>query len=238
MTATEPQSLPPALPPARSPRASWFQFSLRVVLLLTAAIAVWTAGIVNRREIPPLKQRIELMRPLARELVIQDPLKIAVVKCEELWYDENEWEVYLPEGNYVLAVATQGIDGQGTPLVNQSASLTGGRFRLALTQQRTDRGWRVSVTKDGSELLVAEESTSWHPGHGSVGGGQFATSAQADSASKVELFRRRFTRPVPGKNNTTSYQTPAGPCEGVMLWIEREKAPATEAIPPSKPATP
>src|SRR5690349_19745637 len=96
-------------PPQPAARNRW-QFSLRTILLIMAAVGVWTAVLINRREIPLLTQRITSMRPLARELVVKDESKIAVVKCEETWYDENEWLIYLPSDNYQLSLATQQID--------------------------------------------------------------------------------------------------------------------------------
>lgn len=201
-------------PPAR--RSQW-QFSLRLILLLMAAVGVWTAEIANRRAMGPLQQRIKAMRPLARELTITDPEKIAVVKCEELWYDDNEWEIYLPDGEYRLALATREVGQQDVVLPPyQSAPLPAGKFRLSLLQEKTATGWRVDVLKDGALLLTAEEPAEWYPAHGSSGGGQFSLAEQLPPNFPVVLFRRRFSRPV----SATTSQTPAGPCEGVLLWIE------------------
>ena len=61
-----------------------------------AAIAVWMTCFLNRRQNARLEARIQALLPLVHELVIDDPAKIAVVKLEEYWYDENRWEVYLP----------------------------------------------------------------------------------------------------------------------------------------------
>src|SRR5215468_248973 len=72
--------------------------------LLMAAIAVWMAYFVNRRHNAALEARIKTMVPLAHELIIDDPKKIAVVRMEEYWYDENRWDLYLPEGRYRLCV--------------------------------------------------------------------------------------------------------------------------------------
>jgi len=208
-TLVKPMQLPP-------PPRSRFQFSLRIILLVTAVVAVWTAEIVNRREIPFLQRRIAAMRPIARELSIKDPAKIAVVKCEELWYDENEWDVYLPEGKFELKVATQEIDDRNQPAEYKSVFLPSGQFRLAITQQKTDTGWRVSVTKDDQEILTADEPPEWYPASGSSGGGNFSVSETLEETTPVVLFRRRFTRPL----NKTSNQVPKDPCEGVLLWIE------------------
>ena len=74
-------------------RKPW-QFGLRSIFLVTAAIAVWAAVFANNRENAMLESRIASLRPLARELVVDDPTQIAVVKLDELWYDENIWDVH------------------------------------------------------------------------------------------------------------------------------------------------
>jgi hypothetical protein len=162
------------------------------------------------------------MRPLARELVVKDQNKIAVVKCEETWYDENEWEVYLPSDGYQLSLATQEIDQNNTttPAPSKSVPLPAGRFRLALTQESHNGGWQVRVTKDGEELIAVDEPLAWYPSAGSVGGGNYTTSQQFKPTEDVLLFHRRFSKIVQTGTNTTTSQTPKTPSEGVALWIE------------------
>ena len=53
------------------------QWSIRTLLLLTAAVAVWVAFFKMRREVPPLEARIAAMRALARELIVEDEQKMA-----------------------------------------------------------------------------------------------------------------------------------------------------------------
>lgn len=207
---------------ASAGKSSRWQFSLRLLLLLMAAVGVWTAEIVNRREIPLLARRITAMRPIARELNIVDATKPAIVKREELWYDENEWDVYLPGDRFQLALATQDIDIGGLAEAIRRIQLPAGRFRLAILQDKTETGWRVRVMKDGEELLAVDEPAEWYPSHGSSGGGHFSVTQQPDPQQPIELFRRRFSRPI----NKTSSQTPKGPCEGVLLWIERNDDPS------------
>jgi len=209
-------NVPASAEPARPRRSKW-QFSLRIILLLMAAVGVWTAEISNRRVIPTLEQRIAAMRPLARELIINDPAQIAVVRCEEHWYDDNEWEVYLPEGDFRLALATRDIAQQDLAPPVKSVNLPSGKFRLSIAQEKTASGWKVQVLRDGQEILAAEEPAEWYPAQGSSGGGHYDTIAQFPTTEAVVLFRRRFSRPI----NANSSQTPSVPCEGVLLWIEQ-----------------
>jgi hypothetical protein len=209
----EPGNAAPAL--ERSGRNRW-QFGLRTVFLLMAAIAVWMAYVINRREIATLEARIKAMQPLAHELIVDDPTKIAAVKLAEYWYDENRWDVYLPGGRYRLCLATRGVDDNGLAPVVKSRAITAGRHRLALEQQKENDAWRVAVTLDGAVALAAAEPKEWDPGTGSSGGGQYSLSEQFRVDQPTVLFRRRFMR----KDATGLMTTPPGPTEGILLWIE------------------
>ncbi|MFO0892382.1 MAG: hypothetical protein U0790_24985 [Isosphaeraceae bacterium] len=197
---------------------------MRTLFLLVAAIAVWLTSFVNRRQNAFLRGRIEVLQPLAHELLINDPRKIAVVKLEEYWYDDNSWDIHLPPGAYRLCLATREIDS-GLASARARAPLPAGRHRIALDQQR-DKGmdnWRVTVTLDGTKVLDVIEPKDWDPGRGSSGGGQYAISQQFAADQPLVLFRRRFDRPVgqgPGQS-----ATPQGPCEGILLWIEPTRDP-------------
>src|SRR4051812_6583864 len=95
-------------------RKRWrWQFGLRSLILMTAALAAWLTVFVNRRFNETLESRIQVMRPLAHVLEIDDPSKVAIVRLEEYWYDDHRWEVYLPAGQYQVCLATREIDNNG-----------------------------------------------------------------------------------------------------------------------------
>lgn len=203
--------------PRTAPRKAFVQVSLRTLLLLTAAVGVWVAYFKNRHDTADLAQKITSMRPLARELFVDDPSRIAVVKQEERWYDQNDWKVYLPPGEYRLCLATQNIDEKELAPINQSVSIDPGTHDLALEQTRIqDKAWRIVVMVDGEEVLRVEEPAGWNAGHGSSGGGQFSNSTQLPAHEPVVLFRRRFMVPT----SPSGYAAPMGPCNGLLLWIE------------------
>lgn len=209
--------------PTNAPsRRRFRQISLRTLLLLTAAVAVWVAHLKNRHDNQILAKQIEAMWPLAHELVIEDPSQIAVVKQDERWYDQNDWKVYLPEGNYRLCVATREITENGSPPATKSTPLSAGTYHLAIKQKRDEsKDWRVSIAVDGEEVLGVQEPAAWDAGHGSSGGGQYSSCTQFPPDQPVVLFRRRFTvETAPG-----SYSTPQGPTNGILLWIERAGQP-------------
>lgn len=214
---------PAGKPPVAKPKR--WQIGLRTLFLMTAVIAVWMTVLINREQNKTLEARIKTMRPLAHELVVDDPNQIAVVKQEELWYDENRWDIHLPDGQYRLCVATRDIDQSGLAPVAKSERIEAGRHELELTQRWTSTGWQVNVIQEGATRLTVEEPKEWDPGSGSSGGGQFSLSTQWPAGPPVVLFRRRFTRP----DARGQMRTPIGPCEGILLWIETVSFPSRKS---------
>jgi hypothetical protein len=210
-----------ALTETQPKRPKW-QIGLQSMFLLVTAVAVWTVYFSNRSAIRHLEERIESMRPLARELVVKDGEQFAIVKLEQHWYDENLWSVYIPTGEFRLCLATRDVDDTGFPPAFSSAPLAPGRHVLELDELSQDsasgnQNWRVAVQCDGHEILSAKEPKEWYPAVGSSGGGQFDTMDQQPADKPLVLFRRRFTQPGPGGRSTT----PSGPADGIMLWIEQ-----------------
>lgn len=205
-------------------RRRW-QVGIRTLVLLTAAFAVYLAYYLNSSENQRLEARINAMRPLAHELLIDNPKKAAVVQKEPLWYDDNEWEVYLPKGQYRLCLATRAIDREAFPPVKESAILAAGRHRIALEQERGEKTHHVFVTEGGRRLLTVEEPKAWDPSSGSEGAGGYSVSEQLAPDKPFSLFRRRFMGPRDAKGMS---QTPNGPTNGIMLWIEPVPGPKSK----------
>lgn len=209
--------------PAGAPggRNRW-QVGIRTLVLLTAACAVWLTFFVNRWHNARLESRIRAMHPLAHELMVDDETKIAVVKLEEMWMDENQWDLHLPVRGYRLCMATREIDRLGYPSVLKSAPLKPGRHRLVLVQERDTTTYHLSVRCDDAMLVNADEPAEWNPNKGSEGGGDFSQSEQMAADKPFVLYRKRFMKPD-GKPGYSS--TPSGPTEGLMIWIEPVPAP-------------
>jgi hypothetical protein len=212
----EPGTDTPAM--ARPGRRRW-QVGLRSLFLLMAAIAVWMAYFINLRHNATLRTRIAAMIPIAHELVIEDASKIAAVKLEPYWYDENRWGIYLPDASFRLCIATRGVDEKGLAEVVKSAPIGGGRHQLELETTKADDVWRVRALWDAKELLAVEEPKDWKPGGGSIGGGYFSVGEQISPDQPAVLFRRRFLR-----KERTGVAPTSGPTEGILLWIERADA--------------
>lgn len=217
--ATEPTAHPAVHVEPPTKRRGLLQLRLRTLFLLTAAVGVWVAVFSHRQRNQFLNQRIAAMRPVARELMVLDPSQIAVVNKEQLWYDENRWEVYLPEGtNYRICLATREIDQQGLAPVVTSAPLAAGKHLLELHQERRDEDWTLRLTGDDANLLAVDEPKAWNPGHGSSGGAAFSQSTQMPADQPAVLFRRRFSQST---GTGGSSQTPTGPTDGILIWTER-----------------
>jgi hypothetical protein len=207
-----------AAPQPQSKRGRWrWQFGLRSLILLTATMAVWLAVFVNRHFNATLETRIQAMRPLAHVLEIDDPNKFAIVRLEEYWYDDHRWDLYLPEGQYQLCLATREIDDTGLAPVVKRSPIAAGRHQLSLEQQRNGDAWHVNVGWDGQELLAVDEPNEWDAAIGSSGGSEVGDSEQQPASQPLIVFRRRFTKEI--ANGQIS--SPIGPAEGILLWIEK-----------------
>ena len=137
-----------------------------------------------------------MIAPLAHELIVDNPKQIAIVKLEEYWFDDNRWEIYLPDGRYRLCLATRGIDDDrfGFPVVVKTTSLTSGRHHLALEQKLDKDTWRITALWDEAKLLAVEEPKDWNIRFGWSGGARYSRSEQLSSEKPAILIRRRFTR--------------------------------------------
>jgi hypothetical protein len=205
---------------SRPGRRRW-QVGLPTLLLLMAAIAVWMAYLINRRQNARLEARIRASVPLVHELVIHDPAKIAVVKLEEYWHDENRWDVYLPDGPYRLCLATRGIDDQGLAPVVTSRPIEAGRRLVALEDRVDGDVRRVTVAVDGNERLTVEEPEQRGPRPSSSTNVVGSSSQQLPADLPAEVFRRRYRRQDAKGRLISSH----GWADGILLWIERTPGP-------------
>ena len=213
--------LAPATPNVNSTRRRWWQFGITTLFLVTTVIAVWFSHFLNLREIALLETRIKSTRPLAHELIIEDVNKVAAVKLDEVWNNDDRWNIYLPDGNYQLCLATRGVAEKGLASLAKKVPISAGKHRIMLNQEtisaKADSGWRLTVESDGTPLVTVDESAEWGASGSSMGGGAFGSCSQVEPEKPIILYRRRF-----GQNNGTGqWNTPAGPTEGILLWIER-----------------
>jgi hypothetical protein len=205
----------PATPTEQRHRRRW-QVGLRSLVLIMAAISVWIAFFINRRQNALLRERIHAMHLIARELVINDDQRIAVVSLEKMWSDQDQWDIYLPHRDYQLCIGTRRIGPEGTPREFTAKPLKPGRHRIALVQQKRDKDWQVVVMVDDSEFLSVREPAQWGDVSSSFGGDQLSTSQQFAADQQVILFGRLFM----ADDVPASVRNPSGPMNGIMLWLE------------------
>lgn len=198
----------------RPGRNRW-QVGLLTLCLLVVTVAVWTAFVVNRRQNALLEAKIAVMRPLARELAIDDPGQIAIVKLEALWMGENQWDLYLPDGKYRLCLATHEIGMTGLPPIVKSSPLEAGRHQIALEQKKDSAGCQVTVRWDGTGQFSTREPKEWDTGESSTTEGGYTTSTQMPTNKPAILLRTWFMTPEQRSVPPTS------PSDGILLWIER-----------------
>jgi hypothetical protein len=205
-------------------------------MLFTAASAVWMTYLLNRHYNASLVARIPTMRPFARELVVTDETKAAVVKLEELWPDDDHWDVYLPPGQYRLCLATRGIGHNGVAPVVASQPVEPGRHTIGLALRKGKSGWHVEASCDGATLLTADETLKWNPTKCFSEDGDFAISTMLPASELIILQGGLFHDVQPGPASEPIHFmgagplglaggdvlsiNPSGPAEGIRLWIE------------------
>ncbi len=221
------------MPPRRS-RWRW-QWSLTTLLLLTAAIAAWTAWFQVRRESDKLRREIGSMEELSRRFKVDDPMQFAVVEKTEMWYDDDRWDVYLPEGSgYVLKLVTRDIYEKGYPEAGWEQPITPGRHEIMWIIEKASGSAppRVVVSVDGRPVIEVTEDTQWVNQSSSwSGSGSYDRVKQFPVTQPLELQRRRFAKPQPGGSWSINSEEPA---LGALMWIEKTSE-SSVATPPESP---
>ncbi len=184
------------------------------MLLLTAVVAVWVAYFSLHRQTFRLEQEIAWMREWDGELVIEDTEQIAVVMLPQMWIDEARWETHLPEGEYIMRLATREIGDQGVAPAAEETLVNSGEHRIELLQSDEGGRRRIMVIVDDRPVLKTTVASDWDPRRGYVGGGNFAICEQLPAHEPVVLFRRRF---LPQSGPLTSNVL----ASGLLIWIER-----------------
>ncbi|MBC8356205.1 MAG: hypothetical protein H8E66_29865 [Planctomycetes bacterium] len=210
-------------------RGKFLQWNIATLLLLMAAVGVWTSYFRMVSEAKRMTAELESLIRLARELMIDDSTQYAIVERHEQWHDDHSWEVHLPEGSrYRLKLATRQIGMKfavrrvvtdNLPETDHSVELTSGRHVISLEKRYSIEEPYARVLVDGKPGVESRESTEWKPQGGSTWGGSFKQSTQQPTDQPLELIRIRFQ--VRRPNGTTGL--PTEPHNGIVVWIERKK---------------
>lgn len=193
------------------------QWNLRTLLLLTAAVAVWAGYISFHQQCASLEQEISPLRRMARSLIIEDRRQFAVVNLQELWSDEDRWDIHLPDGVYAIRMATREITEEGLAPVVEEATISAGRHRIEFRRSDDEDGEGFTVLVDGQQSIKANEEPDWRSDNGFHYSAEFEDCTQLPPSEPAILFRGRFS--VQQEDGVTTI--PETPTNGILLWIER-----------------
>jgi hypothetical protein len=201
-----------------------FQFSLRKLLLVIAAVVVVASHGLTSYRLWKAERELRTLQIRQGILVVEDETKIQVVRVDLQQPMTWRWRVYLPPGrNYVVAYETGDIQQNGFPAVGASMGLYPGERTITAKIQRDERGdWTLLVyvnddSRAKSELPNAPDR--WPElSHGT----RFSAtvSKSFDSSRPAELLRLRAS--VLGKPGITPEPPPEG-ADGVLIWLDDEK---------------
>ncbi len=206
------------------------QFSLLSILLLTVAIAVWLAYRRTLQETAQMRRELPGLREVARELIVADPERYAVVQHHQNWMVDFRWRVHLPQGRpYTLSLETHKISPNNSGSFSGSVSsgpaaetceIDPGEHELELQKnRREDQSWQVLVLVDGEVVMEKTLPEEWEPSMGSAGGSRVSGSVQQDIEQPLILFHRRFVI----IDDKGIRRTPSYPSNGIALWIDAQQ---------------
>jgi hypothetical protein len=206
-------------PPADRPIKSRWQVGIRTLFLLICAVAAWLGLMTNRERTRTLQARLDVTRSLVRELEVDDPGQIAVVKKPDEWIDDGRWDIYLPPGSYRICMATRQVGSDGFPSAMKWAPIRPGRHRLALEERMGENSWKGVLICDESEHLMIEEPKTF-PGDHTSTSEEISVSDQFPANLPVVLSRRQFSNSSAGGGSVA----PTAVSDGLMIWIEPDPA--------------
>jgi hypothetical protein len=206
-------------PPADRPIKCCWQVGMRTLILLICAVAAWLGLMMNRERTRVLQARLDVTRSLVRELEVDDPGQIAVVKKLDQWLDEDCWDLYLPPGFYRICMATRQVGNDGLPPAMKWAPIRPGRHHLALEERTEENSWKGVLICDGSEHLVIEEPKTF-PGDHTSTSEVISVSDQIPANLPVVLSRSQFSNSSAGGGSVA----PTAVSDGLMIWIEPDPA--------------
>ncbi len=190
--------------------------SIRNALLLVAVIGVWTSSWLKSRDVVRLNARIAPLLGKARELVVRDTEKFALIERDSGWKNSHEWSIYVPDGRYELCIATNGIEEEG--FLNegvQTKPIAPGMHLVRLDRlSKNEKGWLVRVECDGQEAFHLQQPSEWFDEHEMKHDGNQRISEVFPVDQPLELLRRRYVKR--GKN---AKDPDIVSKRGILLWV-------------------
>ncbi len=209
-----------------------WQLSLSTMLLLVTLFAVGAAFVKTRHDRIRVQQLLGTMRSMTRELAVDDPTQIAIVRrlptlSNELIFDVHIPARMVPTQIHRLCLAVEEIVDVGPPDVvfprpTESVGLQPGTHSIELCHFAADKNdvnseHRFEVLVDGEVALNVKRPADWQVSNGWSSNGSITETQSFDAGKTVQLFRRRNNEPTKNGSRSTP---PNQPANGILLWIE------------------
>ena len=192
-------------------------YSLRTLILLTTAVAVWVPGVVAHYAAKGLTAANASMRLASQDFQVDDPEDLTARRMPNLIGDWEVWKVHIPTSwPYRVCLAAGELSPLGDPSDHRSRALPPGRHEVALKIDRQDRHrWECWI--DGQRWTDVEHAPAIPINGGySVNGVRTETSSTAAPGERLVLDDVRAMRKGLGKSNVGEVED----YFGHRLWIE------------------
>lgn len=222
------------------------------ISLLTAILLMTIIGlsIVTFRlwlQLEPLRVQVRSMRTELGLLNVEDPTVAQAIQLGTDKVDHWKWRIYLPEGGdyelfiYDGMIPPHGFNKSWYDEIRKNASgmsttMNGGEFVFNVELKKEGDRWLVltsrGIDRPGSVMSVNGDWLSSERSHGvnsSVGYDAAATYRPGEPIHIMTMLEPVVTK----KGTSTSWSTPTGPANGIVIWIEQQ-LPATN--PPARAA--
>lgn len=187
-------------------------------------------------EVGPLRQQVRGMRAELGLLNIDDPTVAQAIQLGTKSSDHWKWRIYLPpQGKYELIVCSGTIPPHGVHqnwynairqnTSGMSSTIAEGEFVLHVELIKEGSQWNVITTRgEGLNRSVMSVEGEWLS---QIVGRGVTSSVSADKAALFPpgqpIHLMSLLEPVVTKNGTsTSFTTPTGPANGIVVWIEQQ----------------
>jgi hypothetical protein len=224
------------------------RISLLSALLLMTIVGLSIVTIQLWREIEPLRAQVRSMRTELGLLNIDDPSVAHAIQLGTREADHWKWRIYLPEiGSYDYELVV--YDGTIPPrmpgknwynMVRKNASgmstaMGGGEFVFSVELEKQGDRWLVRTSRGvdrrgGVSSVNGDWLSNREGGHGITSSAGYDAATTYSPGQPIHLMT--LLEQVETKNGTmTTWSTPTGPANGIVIWIE-QLLPATNNAAP------
>lgn len=201
------------------------QYGLATMLLLLTTVAIWFAWWRTQNDVRQMERELPELRTAARELIVSDTTKFAVVKKPTSWLQEQTWEVYVPDGDtFALNLKFQDLSENDFAEPLRSVPIPTGIHQLQfLREKKSKDNGHVEVRVDG-KTVFAEEHVIGRSSHRTFHHKLTETRTWAKH-EPVLLFHLQYGYNPTDKETVT--------WDGVLIWIGQTASPHTADSPTS-----